>query len=146
MAYDREQFRDLIRRTLRQYRIDTESAVNLLLGTAAVESGFGTFLRQKGHGPALGAFQMEPATFADLRGRFVSRFPFLLEARVEQLETNISLAIIMARIKYLSISAPLPDALDVEGLGGYWKNFYNSPAGAGTVEGFIEAWHRYVKL
>ena len=43
----------------------SESAANLLLGTAAIESDMGQFLRQI-NGPALGIYQMEPSTHLDI--------------------------------------------------------------------------------
>jgi hypothetical protein len=66
MAFDKKQFRDLIQRTLQDLGMHSESAVNLLLGTAAQESQFGTYFRQIGGGPALGVFQMEPDTEIDI--------------------------------------------------------------------------------
>ena len=67
MGYDRDQFEDLIKRVLRGQNLPRkQSAIDLLLGTAAQESAFGTYLRQV-NGPALGAFQMEPATFKSVK-------------------------------------------------------------------------------
>jgi len=65
MSFNVAQFKTLIERVLSELDPDLASpvAVKLLLGTAAQESRFGTFLHQLGGGPAKGAFQMEPATF-----------------------------------------------------------------------------------
>ena len=68
MAFNCLQFRDLITRVLKEVALYSPAAVNLLLGTAAQESGFGTYLRQV-KGPALSVFQIEEATFLDLRER-----------------------------------------------------------------------------
>lgn len=46
MAFNCLQFRDLITRVLKEVALYSPAAVNLLLGTAAQESGFGTYLRQ----------------------------------------------------------------------------------------------------
>ena len=43
----------------------SEPAEQLLLGTACAESNLGTYLHQVG-GPALGVFQIEPATHTDI--------------------------------------------------------------------------------
>lgn len=144
MAYDRDQFRDLIARTLKRYNLHAEAAVALLLGTAATESDFGTFLRQVGGGPALGAFQMEPATFEDLQRRRAGRFPPLHGRRASQLETDLDLAILMARLKYMDDPAPLPDADDVPAMAAYYKVAFNSILGKGSVEKFLADWDRYV--
>lgn len=144
MAYDRHQFRDLITRVLKAYSLHSEAAVALLLGTAATESGFGTFLRQVGKGPALGAFQMEPTTFDDLVSRRALKFPPLHGRRASQLETDLELAILMARLKYMDDPKPLPDADDVHAMAKYWKKCYNSPLGKGTVDKFLADWTRYL--
>ena len=42
-------------------------AVALVLGTACVESQCGEYIKQMGKGPALGIFQIEPATYSGCR-------------------------------------------------------------------------------
>jgi hypothetical protein len=144
MAYDRDQFRDLTERVLKRYNLHSEAAVALLLGTAATESDFGTFLRQKGGGPALGVFQMEPATFLDLKRRYGERFPYLWNYQPFQLETNLELAILTARCKYMDDPAPLPDADNVVGMAKVYKKWFNSVLGKGSVEKFLTDWKRYL--
>ena len=148
MSYDCRQFRDLIRRTLGDVdpAFVSDAAVNLLLGTAAQESWFGTVFRQTGGGPAIGAFQMEPATFNWLREKFASNYPWMLFRReAAEMEWDLSLAILMARLRYRVVPAPLPAADDVHGLATYWKAYYNTPAGAGTVEEFVKNYRKYVR-
>lgn len=48
-----------------------DSAVALVLMTAAVESGGGRYLHQLEHGPACGICQMEPATHDDIWANFL---------------------------------------------------------------------------
>ena len=144
MSLNVRQFRDLIERILREVdpRWLSEDAVELLLGTAAVESGFGTHLRQVGGGPALGAFQIEKVTFNDLRERY--GHDYILEHHWHgECEWNLRVSIIFARLKYWSIPKRLPPADSVEAMADYWKTWYNTPAGAGTVEKFIEKYHQY---
>jgi len=145
MSFDRNQFRSLIRRTLVAFdpALVSDAAVELLMGTAAQESGFGVYLRQVGGGPALGVFQMEPVTFEDLKKRFGAKYPELIERDVAELEWDLRLSIIMARLKYRSIRAPLPDN-NVHALADYYKHFYNTPLGAATVGEFIANYRRYV--
>lgn len=144
MSYDKNQFRELISEVLKEYNLYSESAVNLLLGTAAQESKFGTFLHQLGRGPAHGAFQVEEATFNDLKKRFSKKFSFLSNITFEELRWNLKHAILVARIKYYSVPKSLPEAKDVLALAKYWKKYYNTDLGDGTVEQFVENYDKYV--
>jgi hypothetical protein len=65
----------VIRPALSRIDLWSAAAEDLLLGTAAVESGCGRYLVQVGGGPALGIFQMEPATHDDLWENYL-RFKF----------------------------------------------------------------------
>lgn len=140
MAYNKTQFRELIERVLKENNLYSESAVNLLMGTAAVESDFGTYLRQI-NGPALSPFQIEPATYLWLSDKYWERFP--VGKAAENLEWDLRLAILVARLKYLSIPEPLPEANDIPALARYWKKYYNTYLGAGTEAGFIRAYQKY---
>lgn len=123
----------------------SEAAEDLVLGTAAQESGL-RFLRQLGGGPALGLYQMEPATHDDIWENFL-RFRTGLAAAVAmfrspsvpdrlQLTGNLLYATAMCRIHYYRVPAPLPSQGDVAGYAAYWKAHYNTAAGAGTEAEF----------
>lgn len=147
MSFDRKQFENLIRKTLKWLdpKLLSDSSVNLLLGTCAQESGFGTYLRQKGGGPALGVFQMEPATFNWLRDKYKGKYPWLADCSADELEGDLCLSIIMARLRYAAVPTPLPAPNDIDALAVYWKMNYNSLAGKGTTEEFVENYNTYVK-
>jgi len=138
---DKKQFEDLIKRILIEYDLYNKSAVNLLLGTAAQESKFGTYIRQI-NGPALGIFQMEKPTFDWLKNIYGSKYPI---GEFDELEYNLKLAILLARLRYRIVKEPLPDANNEEGLARYWKKYYNTPLGKGTIEQFINNYKKYVK-
>jgi hypothetical protein len=153
MSYDPEQFRDLIERTLKKYQAQvgdampgfySEAAVNLLLGTAAQESRFGTYFRQCGGGPALSPFQIEPKTFEWLQEKYHNDFVILRYTHSNMLETNLDLSILVARLRYRAVPKPLPPADSVTALAAYYKKFYNSPLGKATVTQFIDNYKRYV--
>ena len=140
--------------TLRAIDLYSESAVNLLLGTAVQESRL-TYLKQKGGGPALGLFQIEPATLDDIYFRYLKREDKKeLLGRVQQFTTaqdvrdqvigNIPFAVVIARVRYLMVPEPLPAYDDLQALAGYWKKYFNSPAGKGEVHEFVENYNRYV--
>jgi hypothetical protein len=121
------------------------AAERLLIGTALAESRL-EFLAQVGGGPALGVYQMEPATHDDIWTRYLAGRPGLA-ARVrsfawqggpsaDQMAGNLYYATAMVRIHYLRAPAKLPPPADSDALAAYWKRFYNTPAGKGTPEGF----------
>lgn len=147
-----QQFRTtVVRPVLQAVGVHSPAAEHLVLGTALQESNL-HYLRQLGDGPALGLYQMEPATHDDiwqnylayregLRDRVSS---FLVEGRdrAEQLVWNLAYATVMCRVHYLRVPAPLPDAADIRGLAVYWKQHYNTPLGRGTPEEFVEKFEK----
>ncbi|MFA7347274.1 MAG: hypothetical protein WCZ86_05900 [Desulfurivibrionaceae bacterium] len=151
--FDRTQFRDLVTDITMAIGLHAPAAVNLLLGTAAQESRFGTFLKQIGTGPALGVFQMEPATERDIWENYLRYHPDLIAMITgatgatgpgQHLRWNLAYQIAMARVHYLRRKQPLPSAGDLPGLAGYWKQHYNTTMGAGTVEEFMANYRRCV--
>ena len=139
---------EIIRPTLEGLEADSPEAEALLLGTALAESGLRA-LRQDG-GPALGLWQMEPGTHQDIWNSFLM-YRAELTRRLqstcrmdapfypEQLVYNLRYACAMARVHYMRVAEALPEADDVEGQARYWKQHYNTPLGAGTIEHFMEA-------
>jgi hypothetical protein len=148
----KDQLRALIRDVLTQVGLYSNSAEELLMLTAAVESKLGYYIRQVG-GPAKGIFQMEPNTEEDiwenylaykgeLSYKITSKF---MTNNLAELEWNLAYQIIMARIHYLRVPEPLPHPLDKVGLATYWKKYYNTSAGKGTVAKAIDAYEEYVQ-
>lgn len=139
---------EIVRPTLDYLGLGGNAAVNLLTGTALAESDT-TYLRQIGGGPALGLWQMEPATHDDCWVNFLcfpaqSRLATKLEAmlapdlpRQQQLITNLRYACAMARIRFYRVREPLPAADDPAGMSQYHKRWYNSPLGAANALGNI---------
>jgi len=145
MSFDCGQFRRLIEEVLRSYpELNSPAAVNLLLGTAAQESAFGTYFWQRG-GPALGVFQMEPRTYQWLTDRYAATYPAIAGQPPEDMTWNLKLAILMARLRYRSVPERLPPAGDIAALARYWKQNYNTALGAGTIEQFQANYKKYVK-
>lgn len=151
---DHNQLREfVIRPVLKDIGLYSPAAEELLVLTAAVESQGGTYIHQIGGGPALGIYQMEPATHADIHDNFL-RYKDGLKLRIlpyvgHQLGDNhlvydLAYATIMARIHYLRVRDPLPAADDISGLAQYWKDHYNTYLGAGTVSKAVYAYKKYV--
>lgn len=120
----------------------------LLLGTAMKESNLRN-IQQVG-GPALGYFQMEPATHNDLhknylqyRGVLTMKLRTLLPPHTDfnpELLIAVPLyAAAMCRIKYLACPGAIPSSL--EGQAAYYKKYYNTPLGAATEQEYINLWH-----
>lgn len=128
--------------------LDMDSPIGraLVMGTAAQESRL-TYLAQIGGGPALGLWQMEPATFRDIhenwlrhRPTVVSRLDMMRTSRSPdpvELSWNLRLGAAMCRIHYRRFSG-WPETQDPAELGEYWKAYYNTPQGKGTAEEFAE--------
>lgn len=121
---------------------DTLAATVLSLGTALHESNGGEFLTQIG-GPALGVWQIEPATYTDCWQNFLNYRPKLAAAArkfqvpgvgAPQLVWNIGYACAMARVRYIRAPGELPAADDYAGLAAYYKTAYNSALGAAVVD------------
>jgi hypothetical protein len=172
---DARQFRAfVVRPTLHKLGLWSAAAENLLVGTALTESalralvqdggpGFagpgyaGGFAEARGSaeasGPALGVYQIEPATHRDVLANFLE-YRLGLAQRVrelrarepdpdEQLVTNLAYATAVCRVIYYRRPEPLPEAQDIEGLGEYWKQHFNTPRGAGTVTRFVAAYREH---
>lgn len=146
--------RHVIRPTLRRLKLHSDAAEALLLGTAITESGLEALV-QRGGGPALGVYQVEPATHDDIWRSFLAYRP-PLAARVAmlvaglrpsraQLVWNLAYATAMARLVYLRRPPPLPPADDIAGLAAYWKAHFNTVAGKGVPEDFMRRAGPYLR-
>jgi hypothetical protein len=154
MAFDKDQFRSLIEDVLRDANLHSPAAVELLMLTAAVESKLGTYLEQV-RGPAIGIFQMEPRTHNDIWDNYL-RYKAPLVAALQKevvylpryapdpmvMRKNLAYAILMARIYYQRVPAPLPPADNPQALAEYWKKYYNTHLGKGTVAKALEAYNK----
>jgi hypothetical protein len=127
----------------------SDVAVELLVGTATTESHRGSYIKQLGGGPALGVFQMEPTTHDDIWLNWLKYQPWLGEkvramrgtGFVPRPEThmvgNMYYAAAMARVHYRRVREALPPTTDAHLLGAYWKRYYNTRLGKGTVEQYV---------
>lgn len=130
----------------------SSDARELLMGTCAQESALGKYRRQIGGGPALGIFQMEPATFHDIVKNYLNHKPEL-KAKVlevsglkelddpEELVFNDRLAVCMARVHYLRVSEKIPS--DLNGWAEYYKKYYNTYKGRATTLEFKMNYKKY---
>jgi hypothetical protein len=146
---DAKQFRRLIvMPVLQEIGLWSQDAENLVMGTAAQESRL-TYIKQLGNGPALGFFQMEPATHDDIwrhylhynKGWTENMLDLALTRkdgipRADEMVWNLRYAVAMCRIHYRRKPGAIPRT--VEGMADYWKQYYNTPLGKGTAVEFIK--------
>ncbi len=145
---DPDQFRkEVVRPTLEDIGLWSEAAEQLVVATALVESDL-AYLCQIGGGPALGLYQIEPATHASVRRYLARKSKAPLRRRADrllacwpsrdaQLISNLRYATAICRLIYWRRPEPLPAAGDARGLADYWKDHFNTRAGAGKPETFI---------
>jgi len=163
MGFDLTQIKDLITRTIKEQGLYSESAVNLLLGTAAQESDLGTYLYQKPSRTAKGIFQMEtgykengiPRTEISLWENYL-KYRYKRRVKLTKIcgvfsphnegamEWNLKYQILMCRLYYWIVPDPLPNPYDIIGLAKYWNIFWNRNPEAGTEAEFIRKYRMYV--
>ena len=121
----------------------------LLLETAAVESDFGNNMKQFHGGPARGWFQMEPDTAHDIIINYIKYRPHLgkwaamAEGKdLSKLLLRDDFSIAMARIHYMRVKEPVPDTRIARAR--YWKKYYNTYRGKGTVAKYMEKANKYI--
>lgn len=138
----------VIRPTLTRMGMAGPAAEQLVLGTAIQESLGGYYLRQL-YGPALGIYQMEPATHDDLIVNFLRYRRGLLTTITQmagegngtiakEMVGNLYYATAMCRAHYYRVPEALPEFGDIAGQARYWKNYYNTYLGRGSVEEYIK--------
>lgn len=154
-----KQLRELIIRPTLEY-LDpvipySEIAVELLMMTAAHESDLGEYVAQIG-GPALGIYQMEPATENDIYRNFLNFRKVTLNtvsdlmndvAMGEDLVHNLAYATAMARVQYFRDPQALPsgslsDESTIRELSHYAKRVYNTEAGKASPEDYFNDYMR----
>lgn len=153
---DGTHFRELVIRPVLRHlglhrdELEFQAAEELLLGTAVVESRL-TYLRQI-KGPALGLYQVEPATHDDILKNYLAYRP-QLDEKVDGLTTvmhwpdnlsqemqgNLLYATAIARLVYYRVPEALPAAGDLLWQAEYWKKHYNTYKGAGSIPMYVQA-------
>lgn len=150
----------VVRPALLRVELWGESAENLVLGTGLVESNY-QYVDQttQGPGPAYGFWQMEEPTYIDIWRNYLLHQPGTLSdalrgmvgpkdrqtsvptgtlsmtiPHIATMHGNLFYAAAMCRVHYRRVPKSLPSAHDAVALAAYWKQFYNTPLGAGTIE------------
>lgn len=134
----------IIRPALQITGLDSLSAERLILFTGMVESGYQNIAQISG--PALGFWQVEPRTHADIK-KWLCRpdnkrlkESILAASYMEILPDdgpviwNMRYACLICRIVYYRYSEPLPKPDDYEGMARYHKRYYNGLGKADPIK------------
>jgi len=143
----------VIKRALYDLQLLSDDAVELLVFTCANESHGGTYLHQV-KGPALGIYQMEPATYNDIWQNYIQHKSSILIQLIhnfqaptmpseDRLVYDLRFATAMARLHYARVNEPLPKASNIEAIWNYYKTHYNTLAGKANLIQAQEAYHRF---
>ena len=134
------------------YRLDcySDDALALVVRTGMAESGYRAL---KGYGegnPAIGFWQVEPATLNDMVDNYIKYRPNYSKNLISlgmnfnkdmimSVMSNMAVQAGLCRLHYRRDKKPIPCWDDLESQGQYWKRVYNTVEGRGTVEHFIKA-------
>ena len=123
----------------------SDEAVDLIFETGMTETGY-KHLEQMGNGPAVSFFQLEPNTIKDIWDNYVIYRKPLIEGLYKlgyieeypsfSVMTNIAVAIAFCRIHYRRQPGPIPKIEEERAK--YWKEYYNTRLGKGTVHHYLE--------
>jgi len=138
----------LIAWTLEVLHMDSPEARELIFRTGMAESGYRA-IEQHGGGPAVGYFQVEPATINDTITNYVTyrqeiqtklwSLGFDDKDSALRVMGSIPLQVAFCRLKYRRDKYALPPCGDLEAQGKYWKRVYNTYKGKGTVKHFMDS-------
>ena len=144
----KKSIKKIIKLALQHLDLDSEDARSLIYRTGKAESDYKT-LQQYGGGPALGFFQMEPNTALDIWDNYVMYRPKYREklyalgfdegALEFCLLSNIGLQAAFCRLHYRRVPSALPKEDNLKAQAKYWKKYYNTHLGKGTIKHFMEA-------
>ena len=134
--------------------------VALMIGTSSVES-HNVHREQLSGGPARGLFGVEPDTCLDIYSTYLSRTvkrslylrmmdmvfnlrscPFFIPSREDVtrlLREWDDYSFCISRLKYLRIPYAIPKTHTLRA--SYYKQWYNTEAGSGSPEKYLEAWN-----
>lgn len=154
----------IIEPVLKDLELYSQEAVDLICGTALIESVDGKYLTQI-KGPAKGIYQCEPDTLVDIWNNYIKYRPGLLNAIkktsmtpqldideipcVKLLIGNLYFATAICRIHYLRAPEKIPSPQAdknkyAEELARYYKQYYNTNKGACELDTAVKMFTKIV--
>jgi len=154
MIFTADDLRHLVIRDTLQYLNDwSQAAENLLLGTAAQESGLGGWNK----GRRVGLYHITPAMHRAVWDKYLINNPSLasevrgmagqhsfLRSPHGELITNLKYATAIAWMIYRRCGQKLPDAHNIVELGKFWHRYFH-PKAKGTVADFVSSYQLLVQ-
>lgn len=154
MIFTASDLRELVIRDTLKYLDDwSPAAENLLLGTAAQESGLGGWHK----GRRVGLYHITPAMHRAVWDKYLINNPPLaseirgmagqhsfLKSPHGELITNLKYATAIAWMIYRRSGQPLPAANDLVGLGKFWHRHFH-PKAPGTVSDFVSSYQLLIQ-
>lgn len=150
-----DQLRELIiKPALYDLVLLSDEAVELLVFTCAVESDGGTYIKQL-DGPALGIYQMEPATYNDIWQNYIAFKSSILMKLLynfnapkmpdeNRLLWDLRFATAMTRLHYERVNELIPAPDNIPSIYDYYKAHYNTALGAADKEKCLAAYHAFI--
>ena len=144
----------VIRPTLKQLGHYSADMEELLMATAAQESGLGSHLKQKHH-RGMGVFHIDAKTHERIWDNYLAKNPELaslirglasqhmfLEKPHSELATNLIYSTAIAWSIYKSQEAPVPNKKDIQAIARCWQHYFNGKHASQTV--FIKHYQEYI--
>ena len=139
----------IVKQVLVDLEMYSDDAMDLVMRTGAVESGFRELEQQSENSPAVGFWQVEEPTAYDIWDNYLKNRPkslipqFLIATRVGEgpwprhvIMYNIALQVALCRLKYRRDPNPIPKTAEAQAE--YWLRVYNG-GGKGTIDKFLKA-------
>ncbi len=126
------------------------TAIPLIIGTMCAETQLGTLKDPTEFSVGSGIAQFDKIGYVDVLKRTsktnkeIIREEFAIDidkVTYSMLEYNPLLSIIFCRLKYRLIPEPIPKTLEAQAQ--YWKTYYNTSAGKGTVDHYIKLYKKH---
>jgi len=151
--------RHVIRPTLEYLGIDSEPAVKLLLGTAALESQFSLSCSSHSMPGGLGLFQITPQAHREVWDKYLAFNPELaskvrglasqhhfLKCPDTELSTNLSYCTAIAWMIYQfhNETHQLPLSSDINAMAEFWLTLFEHPPQQ-DYSTFINSYHRFIE-
>ena len=154
MIYDLQMY-SLIKETLEELgdKYYSHDAMMLIYNTGLVESRYKYLMQKGGTNVARGFFQCEPWVAVSVCDDYLQYREPLMKKIAEVcyldlkhftnpnkrdwkkiLTTNITAQIVFCRLHYWRVPKKLPKTIDEQAV--YWKKYYNTEKGAGTIKHF----------
>jgi len=150
--WERNELEKKIKTTLTKLGFNpSKKEIELILGTAAVETDFGSNIKKTGK--AVGIFQIEPDTAKYISEKLIEKDK-TYEQKIEkvlwenvkynyQLAKNLELQILISYMIYQYRGADKFKMTDKHSYSYIWKKLWNTKAGKGTKSAFLNKWKLY---